>query len=344
MLKLDLFTKKLADHALPVRKNISLAPYTTIGVGGRAHLLAEVHTTTDLELAVTLALDDSIPYLVMGRGSNLIISDYGYEGLVIVNKAAHWQILQNHYPHSAKNKVTSRFVNLEKSTDSEEMVYSDTDAEDIKVRVESGARMEFLIKALLKVGITGLQWFAGIPATIGGAVYMNIHGGDYFFSHIIEQVCLTDGRATKVVNNNYFQFDYDWSILHRTAEIVLWVDLNLKKGDVQKAGALARNWAKQKAHQPRRSAGCIFRNLTAAEQKRCGLPTSSVGYLIDKVLNLKGRKHGEAIISPKHAGFIENLGQASATDVVELINLIKRSAKEQLGLELKTEVQLIGKF
>jgi UDP-N-acetylmuramate dehydrogenase len=146
------------------------------------------------------------------------------------------------------------------------------------------------------------------------------------------------------MNNDYFQFDYDWSILHQTGEIVLWTDLHLKKGDVQKAGALARDWARQKANQPRRSACCIFRNLTAAQQKQYNLPTPSAGYLVDKILNLKGKKCGDAVISPKHAAFIENLGKASAADVMELIKLIQQKTRDQLELELITEIQTIGKF
>ena len=340
----DSLTEKLEHLSLPVKKNVKLAPYTTMGVGGKALLFVEVRTTSELEQAITLALDESVPYMVMGRGSNLIISDHGYEGMVILNKADHWQILQNHAPASPKNKVSSRFISLDKSTGTADLTYSDHDAEDIVIRVESGIRMEFLIKALLKAGITGLQWFAGIPATVGGAVFMNIHGGNHFFADFVEQVCLTNGRITRTMNHDYFQFDYDWSILHQTGEIVLWTDLNLKKGDVHKAAALAREWARQKANQPRRSAGCIFRNLTAAQQKQHNLPTPSVGYLVDKILNLKGKKCGDAIISPKHAAFIENLGKASAADVMELIKLIQQRAREQLELELKTEIQTIGKF
>jgi UDP-N-acetylmuramate dehydrogenase len=344
MSPLDSLTGKLEHYSLPVRKNVKLAPYTTMGVGGKALLFVEVHTTPGLEQAITLALEESVPCLVMGRGSNLIISDHGYEGLVILNKADHWQILQNQFSAAAKSKVSSRYSSLANSPGITELTYSDHDAEDIIVRMESGIRMEFLIKAMFKAGITGLQWFAGIPATVGGAVFMNIHGGNHFFADFVEQVCLTNGRMTRIMNNYYFQFDYDWSILHQTGEIVLWADLNLKKGDVQKAAALARDWARQKANQPRRSAGCIFRNLTAAQQKQYNLPTPSVGYLVDKILNLKGKQCGDAVISPKHAAFIENLGKASAADVMELIKLIQQKARDQLELELITEIQTIGKF
>ena len=126
--------------------------------------------------------------------------------------------------------------------------------------------------------------------------------------------------------------------------MVLWVDLCLKKGDIQKAKELAKNLAKFKSQQPQRSAGCIFRNLTEEEQKKHNLPTPATGYLIDIVLNLKGIQKGGAIISEKHAAFIENLGNAKSTDVVDLINLIQYEAKNKLGIDLITEVELIGEF
>ena len=90
-------------------------------------------------------------------------------------------------------------------------------------------------------------------------------------------------------------------------------------------------------------AGCIFRNLSTEEQSKLNLPTSSVGYIIDQVLELKGTRIGDAIISPRHAAFIENLGQATAHDVLNLIELVKREAKSKLGVELKEEIQIIGK-
>ncbi|HPN74609.1 MAG TPA: hypothetical protein PK386_04895, partial [Candidatus Marinimicrobia bacterium] len=115
-------------------------------------------------------------------------------------------------------------------------------------------------------------------------------------------------------------------------------------GNVEQARIVAQEWKSRKSFQPRRSAGCIFKNLSPEAQKQFNLPTSSVGYLIDKVLNLKGLRIGGAVISPKHAAFIENDGTASAKDVYELIKIIKTKAKETLGLELETEVELLGKF
>ena len=173
---------------------------------------------------------------------------------------------------------------------------------------------------------------------------MNMHGGDYFFGDLVEQATILRGNTATSVPGEYFKFDYDWSILHQTAEIVLDADLRLKKGNVAGAKAIARKWASYKASQPRRTAGCIFRNLSSIEQKKLNLPTSSVGYLIDKVLNLKGTQIGDAMISNNHAAFIENLGNAKAKDIFDLIQLIKKRAKSELGIDLVEEVNLIGKF
>ena len=219
----------------------------------------------------------------------------------------------------------------------------DAKVSEINIRVDSGVRIDFLRKAMYQDGITGLEWFTGIPSTVGGAIYMNMHGGEYFFGDLVESASVTDGQNKKWVDQDYFKFAYDWSILHKTREIVLEADLRLKKGDVEKAQLLAKKWAKAKAFQPRRSVGCIFKNLSSAEQLSLNLPTPSVGYVIDQVLKLKGTRIGDAVISPRHAAFIENIGQAKAKDVLDLIHLIKRKAKAELDINLKEEIEFIGK-
>jgi UDP-N-acetylmuramate dehydrogenase len=122
------------------------------------------------------------------------------------------------------------------------------------------------------------------------------------------------------------------------------VDLNLKQGDIRNAREFVRHWARIKSKQPQRSAGCIFKNLSAQEQVDLDLPSLSTGYIIDKVLKLKGKRKGDAIISTHHAAFIENLGSAKAADVFYLLNLIRETAQKKLGLDLKQEVELIGDF
>ena len=173
---------------------------------------------------------------------------------------------------------------------------------------------------------------------------MNMHGGEYFFGNFVYNALLFDGENTKTVNHEYFKFGYDWSILHETGEIILEADLLLFYGDVEKAKALSVDWARRKSLQPQKSAGCVFQNLTHEQQEKLNLPTSSIGYLIDKVLELKGTQKGGAIISNNHAAFIENLGHAKAQDVYYLYQVIKEKAKQKLELDLKSEIEFIGEF
>ena len=171
-----------------------------------------------------------------------------------------------------------------------------------------------------------------------------MHGANHFFGDLVQSAEISNGSNIRKVDREYFQFDYDWSILHQTREVVLKANLILNKGDVEHAREVAKSWAIYKANQPRRSAGCIFQNLTEDQKKQANLPSVSIGYLVDKVLNLKGNRKGDAIISENHAAFIENLGQAKANDVYELINLIKVKTKQKFNIDLKMEVQLIGAF
>ncbi len=331
---------RFKEYSLILKKDEPLARYSTIGIGGKANLLVSVKNSGQLEKAIMLAKSHAPRFIIIGKGSNIIFTDSGYDGLVIINTSRMWKVIGKLEGGEPKLSPKTRFKSLQGEIT---VNYDDRNTPDIRIRVDSGVRIDYLRKAMYKEGITGLEWFAGIPSTVGGAIYMNMHGGEYFFGDLIESANIMDGQNKRRVDNNYFKFDYDWSILHNTGEIVLEADLCLKKGDIEKAQLLAKKWAKAKSFQPRRSAGCIFRNLSTDEQLEMNLPTPSVGYIIDQVLELKGKRIGDAIISPHHAAFIENLGQATAYDVLSLIDLVKREAKSKLGVELKEEVQIIGK-
>jgi len=200
------------------------------------------------------------------------------------------------------------------------------------------------MKELFDQGITGLQWYAGVPATIGGSIFMNMHGGHHFFGDIVFRAELFDGEKARWEPQRYFNFNYDWSILHNTREIVLRAELVLRKGDPQKAREQARKWARSKSQQPQRSAGCIFQNLNPDQQQKLKLDTPSVGYVVDKLLGLKGVSCGDAVIAPSHAAFIVNKGKASANDVYYLYKRIQDASREKLGIELQPEVEFIGDF
>jgi UDP-N-acetylmuramate dehydrogenase len=332
-------------NKIVIEQNKSLDSYTTMRIGGKAKYLAHALSAEQLYSIVSISKRYNIPYILIGKGSNLIISDKGFPGLAIINEANHWKILsgnevQRHY--SSAKRVIGRVDNH--ILENPKLMYNDEEAEDVFIRVESGARIQSLMKSLFNHQITGLQWFAGIPATVGGAIYMNMHGGSEYIGNIVVKARLTNGTIIKEVLHNYFKFDYDQSILHQTQEIVLSVDLNLKRGDVRQARKFVRDWVSLKSGQPMHSAGCIFKNLSSEQQKRFNLPTPSTGYIIDKILNLKGYRKGDAQISTYNAAFIENLDKARASDVYYLIQLIQEEAQKKLNLNLETEVQLIGDF
>ena len=337
--------RDLQKHALILKYEEPLAPYSTMRVGGNARFFVLTSDSSQLKNAILVANEHRLPYLIVGKGSNIIFSDSGYDGLVLVNHSKTWRVLREVESGGTKKTTRPRFNSLD--TDLKQDISNEQDdlsTGDVIIRVDSGVGINYLTQSLYKKGISGLEWFAGIPSTVGGAIYMNMHGGDYFFGDLVEQATILRGNATTSEPGEYFKFEYDWSILHQTAEIVLDADLRLKKGNVAGAKAIARKWAGYKSSQPRRTAGCIFRNLSSTEQQKLNLPTSSVGYLIDKVLNLKGKRIGDAMISNNHAAFIENLGNAKAKDVFDLMQLIKERAKSELGIDIIEEVNLIGRF
>ncbi len=344
------FKNQIEKNFSNLKENELLAHHTTLGVGGPARWFATATTIEQLQSGLQLAYDHEIPVFILGWGSNLIVSDKGFPGLVIQNRAKNWKLVepQAASDRSQKDSAASpaRLETLgEQYYRVDDLMYSEADAPVALVQVESGAKIEPLMKDLLRQGITGLQWFAGIPATVGGAVYMNMHGGYHFFGDLVARALLYNPRAAedklKIVEHSYLQFAYDCSVLHQTRETVLWAQLALHYGNVERARATAVEWARRKALQPQKSPGCVFRNLSSEEQKRLGLPTPSIGYLVEHVLKLKGTRRGDAVISPRHAAFIENLGSASAQQVTELITLVKAKAKSELSLELIEEVEYL---
>ncbi len=336
------FINDLKTAGIQFKENEMLRPYTTFRIGGPAKIFISANTSEILHQVFSLGTKYNIPLLVLGKGSNIIVSDKGFAGLVIFNNTTNLKVIKE-YRGVVENdrQIKRRFDQPDApifSTKYNGVISS------VIVEVESGAIVGNLIKQLFKKGISGLEWFSGIPSTVGGAIYMNMHGADHFFGELVQSAVISNGRNIREVDREYFQFEYDWSILHQTREVVLKANLILNKGNVENAREVAKNWARYKANQPWRSAGCIFQNLTEEQRKQADLPSVSIGYLVDKVLNLKGTRKGDAIISENHAAFIENIGQAKANDVYELINLIKEKTKQKFSIDLTMEVQLIGEF
>jgi len=327
-----------------IKLNQSLSCHTTFKIGGPAEYFYLAKTTDDLVKAITTARQFKLPFIVLGNGSNVLVADKGVRGLVIKNQTSQVKILDKPIPKIKSPSIPPRFKSLDKSLQPlAQLEYNESNYPAVLVEISSGATLPQVIFSLINQGITGLEWFAGIPATIGGATFINLHGGHKYFSdYLVTAKIFTADNQLKTVSAEYFQFAYDDSKLKTNQDIVLSVILRLYKGPKTKALKIAKTWALKKSHQPQRSAGCIFQNLNKSDQARLKLPTPSIGYLMDKVLNLKGKTIGQAQISSKHAGFITNLGQAKAADVVKLIKLMRQTAKKQLDLDLKLEIVPLG--
>ncbi|MGC9363285.1 MAG: UDP-N-acetylmuramate dehydrogenase [Fidelibacterota bacterium] len=344
MKSINEIVENLRNNQINFSIDSPLKNYTSFKIGGPAKILAIVNNHNQLETAIRTAFKTNFDYIVLGNGSNVLISDSGYNGIIILNRSRQWQIIDEHFVPVRHQELISRYIPEKKFKDNKILGYSDKEEPAVLIQVDSGIGLHNLIHELFKSNITGLQWFAGIPGSIGGAVYMNVHGGHQYFSDLLVKAKLFDGQSFKIVNRDYFQFDYDRSILQKTKEIIFSVDLFLRKGNVLKAKQLADYWRQQKSIQPQRSAGCVFRNLSKDESKQFKLSSTSAGFIIDKILKLKGKRIGDAIISPNHAAFIENCGNATAKDVYTLVKLIQENSIKKIGLELKPEIEFIGDF
>lgn len=311
----------------------SLAKYSSFHIGGPADLFFRAKTQEDLILAIKSAQDLGLPYFVIGGGTNLLIGDGGFRGLVIRNEAGNIRLL------GIKGKKTVKSDGL---GDSIQKVY---------LEVDSGVSINRLVRFTLDQGFGGLEFFLGQPGTVGGAVYINAHNmkkGQFFADRIVEAKILGKDGTVQALPVNYFRFGYDQSILQRTHEIVLSVVIELVRGDKLKLwqdGQATLDYRQTTQPNGVFSSGCTFRNIPKSEAVRLATPafTISAGFLLETV-GLKGTKKGKAMFSNHHANFIVHHGGARAADVLELIKLGKQKVKDRFNIDLREEIVLMGEF
>ena len=341
-----------------ILQNIILSPYTTWQIGGPAEYFLEAKTSQDIIEAINFAKQKDIKYTILGNGSNVLISDEGLKGLVIINKTKGIEVDGKDLDDASDeanqgNQTMSSVANAvevahrhNETGDPKFLKFSDLDYEEtgkiISVKFDSGVDLGFAIAWCLKNNLSGLQFYAGIPSTMGGALYNNIHGGVHHFSERFQSATIINGQGNiEEVYADFFNFGYDQSILRENPEIiVLAVTLNLFEGNVEKSRLVAMEWLKRKKIQPRKSCGSVFKNLTKENQERLGIPTPSAGYVVDKLLSLTGFKVGNMQIPETHGNFIVNLGGGTAKETLEIINKVKQDALEKLGLEMVEEVKI----
>src|SRR3989344_5016419 len=292
-----------------IQTNVILAPYTTYKIGGPADYFFVATNKEDLINVVKEARKNNIKYFVLGTGANILVSDKGFRGLVIKNEADNITF-DNH-----------------------------------SVVAESGVIIKDLIKITSDKGLSGLEHFAGIPSTVGGAIWQNLHflspdrTKTVFIEDIIENVEILDEENSILnVNKDFFNFDYDYSILLDRNLLVTEVTFRLvskEKELVQKQIEENLKWRNEKQPQLEQfpSCGSVFKKIEGV----------GAGRLIDKA-GLKGYKIGGAKVSEKHANFLVNTGNATAQDVCDLIKLIQEKVFTETGHKLQTEIGFVGEF
>ncbi len=290
-----------------------LAPLTTFRIGGPADRLFHARTADDLAESILVARDLGIPHFLLGRGANVLVGDLGFRGLVIRSEVG--------------------------GTD----FFDDG-------RVRAGAGVETypdLIEATVARGLGGLHHFVGIPSTVGGAMWQNLHflspaperARTVFMEEVVESAEILSEEGDRLtVDREYFRFGYDYSILHERDDVVLTVDFQLTPAPPEELRRVTEeNLVWRKDRHPdltlSPSAGSIFKKIEGI----------GAGRLIDQC-GLKGHAEGGAQIFSQHANIIVNRGNATASDVRALIDLAQTRVADELGYELVPEITFVGDF
>lgn len=305
---------------LRVRKNELLSNHTTFKIGGPADLFFEAHNRKDLIKALKTSQELKIPFFVLGGGSNILVSDKGFSGLVIKNKTKEIKILR--YKGQVEEGQAQQGTAL--------------------IEADSGVGLNRLVRFAIEESLAGLEVFLSIPGSVGGAIKTNAHfrpEKDEFLGNLVYKARLFDKKGeVKEVGRDYLQLDYDQSVLQQTKEILLSVVFKLDK--VASSQPLWKKAKKAVDHRRLRQplgeacAGCIFKNPPRSR---------AAGFFIDQA-GLKGTRVGGAIVSEKHANFIVNTGGATAADVLELIKLCQEKVNVLFGIKLEEEIEYVGDF
>lgn len=318
MNELKVLLKEYGDR---LKQNVSLSNYSTFRIGGPAQLLLEVVSTDELVRCVHFCTRNEVPYTVIGGGSNILCSDAGYQGVVLV----------------------TRF---------DQILFSETD-----VYVEAGVPWQRLLDEMAVRGYAGLEWGAGIPGLVGGAIRGNAgaYGGEV--KDLIISVTVLHGGEVITLDNVSCGFMYRDSLLKQRGDIVLSARIRITPGNASVIRSrMDEVIATRRAKLPSEpSAGSDFKNIVVTAENESmlrahGAPAEYIdrkkvptGWLIQK-LGLLGTTVGGAQISPRHGNIIINTGTATASDVLQLLHVMKNRVHAHFGIDLQEELQLVGDF
>jgi UDP-N-acetylmuramate dehydrogenase len=315
-----------------IKQNISLKNYTTFKIGGKVKYFAEVKNLQELKKIIQWTKDNHLSFFILGNGSNVLFSDKGYQGIIIKIK------------NSTLKKINQTVI-----------------------LVDAGLSLGEFLNKCVQNQWRGFEWMAGIPGTIGGAIYGNAGAFGKEMKNFVKKIITLNPQSFKIKHYLLSQckFGYRESIFKKNQEIILAVELRVKKGnqaEIQKI--IQENWQYKLQHQMFKypSAGSIFKNIILREtpyQKAYNAKKQlvkiqdeevqvkggkiSAGWFIEKC-GLKGKIRGGAKISDFHANVIINFKQAKAKDILFLINLIKKSVWKKFQISLEEEIVIIDDF
>jgi len=304
-----------------IQNNIPLKNKSWFETGGKAHYFAEPISIEDYISALNFAREKKCEIFTLGSGANILVSDAGFNGLVI----------------KPANKNC-------------EIIFSDNE-NNVLVRADAGAEIQDLINFCLENNLIGLEEFSGIPGSIGGAVFINIHYFNFLLSQFLVSARVIDKSTCKIeeVSAEWFDFGYDKSKLHNGNQILFDAIFKVKKVDnIKSSFAKGRSVEiirhRENRYPIERTCGSFFQNFSPEEIpfEINGKKQIHVAYYLDK-LGIKGElRVGGAVVSRKHANMIENDGSATSNDIAALARKMQELLKEKFDIIPKPECRLIG--
>jgi len=293
----------MINSRLKIYESYDIAKLTTFRVGGKAQYYCCPASIDDLKIAFDFTVKNNLKRIIIGGGSNLLVSDKGVKGIVISTKKLNKYCIKD-------NLLIS----------------------------QAGADIDKLCKVSIKKSLSGLEFAGGLPGSIGGAVYMNARAyGSNIGDVVLSVDAIKDNGKIIKLENADMNFSYKDSIFMHDKDLFIYnIVLSLKKADKSKIKKIYNTNKKDRITKGQfkyPSAGCVFKNDYSINL--------IVGKLIDE-LGLKGKKIGNAMIYPKHGNFIINTGNAKAEDIKALIEMVEDKVLKEKGIKLQREIRLLG--
>lgn len=283
-------------------ENASMADYSSFRAGGKASFLVMPESESRFADTLNLLSSEDIEYFVLGNGSNILISDKGYDGVIVKTSKA----------------------------------FSDIKVDGEYICAGAGALLSAVSKKALENSLTGMEFASGIPGSVGGGAFMNAGAYGMEMKDIITEVKLLSRDGKQIFFKDVSEMDYGYrhSVLYDTGDVVLGVKLKLEKGDSLKIKLLMDELMNRRnSRQPVNyySAGSFFKR-----------PKGHFAGKLIQDAGLKGTRVGDAEVSMLHGGFIINKGNATATDIIRLMHIVQAKVMDEFGIMLEPEVRIIG--